>query len=217
VALIDHVGIWCEVGSGDFAGRPALFLDRDGVVVEDVDFLSRAEDIRVTAGAAPAIACCNRLGLPVVLVTNQSGIGRGYYDWTAFHAVQAAISAVLAGAGARFNAVLACAYHADAQGPFRVADHPWRKPRPGMILEAVRRMGLDPGRSWIIGDRASDLEAGRAAALAGGVLVLTRHGIRERDIASRHASNDYAVEISPDLPEAVARLIARGRLQVWTN
>jgi D-glycero-D-manno-heptose 1,7-bisphosphate phosphatase len=78
-----------------------------------------------------------------------------------------------------------------------------------MILEAVQRMGLDGGRSWIVGDRASDLEAGRAAALAGGVLVLTDKGVRERQSTIRHGSDGYLVATATDLAEAVADLIAQ--------
>jgi D-glycero-D-manno-heptose 1,7-bisphosphate phosphatase len=209
-----ETGLWCDIGEGDFTGRPALFLDRDGVVVEDTDYLGRADDVRMVPGAAHAIARCNRLGIPVVLVTNQSGIGRGKYDWDGFQAVQAAISRALAAAGGKLDAVVACAYHADALGEFRVADHPWRKPKPGMILAAVQRMGIDPRRSWIIGDRAGDIEAGRAAALAGGVLVLTGAGAKDRDAALGHASDRYAVEIAPSLADAIAGLVAPGRLPI---
>jgi len=147
-------------------------------------------------------------------VTNQSGIGRGYYDWSGFQAVQAAISAALAAAGGQFDAVLACAYHSDANDAYRIADHPWRKPKPGMILEAVRRMRLDPRRSWIIGDRADDIEAGQKAALAGGVIVLTGHGHNEQAAALCHASDRFAVETSPTLADASALLLARGLLKV---
>jgi D-glycero-D-manno-heptose 1,7-bisphosphate phosphatase len=209
MTLVDQ-GLWCSIGQGDFTARHALFLDRDGVVVEDTDYLGRADDVRMISAAAGAIARCNQLGIPVVLVTNQSGIGRGKYGWDGFHAVQAAISADLAAAGGQFDAVRA--YHTDAGGGFRVADHAWRKPKPGMILEAARLMRIDLSGSWIIGDRASDIEAGRAAALAGGVLVLNKNA-NERDAALVHASDRYAVETAPNLAEAVAGLIAQGRLQ----
>jgi D-glycero-D-manno-heptose 1,7-bisphosphate phosphatase len=213
MTLVDH-GLWCSIGTMNFAGRRALFLDRDGVVVEDSDYLGCADDVCMIPGAASAIARCNRLGIPVVLITNQSGIGRGKYDWEGFQAVQTAISAALQAAGGRFDAVLACAYHGDASEKFRVADHDWRKPKPGMIFEAVRQMRIDAAGSWVIGDRASDIEAGRAAGLAGGILVLTGNGANERDVALSHTSDHYAVETAPDLGRAVASLIERGRLQI---
>ena len=164
-------GLWCEVDAAVPPGRAALFLDRDGVIVTDTHYLCRVEDMRMIAGAAAAIARCNALQIPVVVVTNQAGIGRGYYDWDAFHAVQGALKAALAADGAHLDGVVACAYHADGQAPLRVDNHPWRKPNPGMIVEAARRMQLDLPRSWIVGDRAHDLAAGAAARLAGGTLL----------------------------------------------
>jgi D-glycero-D-manno-heptose 1,7-bisphosphate phosphatase len=212
MTLIEQ-GLWCWIGQGDFAGRGALFLDRDGVVVEDTDYLGRAIDVRMVPNTAGAIARCNRLGVPVVLVTNQSGIGRGKYGWDGFEAVQSAISTALAGEGGRLDAVLACAYHADARDGFSVADHPWRKPNPGMILEAARLMRLDLHGSWMVGDRATDIEAGRAAALAGGFLVLTGNNTGERAIALAHAGENFTVATASDLGEVVDDLILQGRLR----
>src|SRR5580692_3759569 len=103
--LVD-AGLWCGIGEGDFVGRPALFLDRDGVVVVDTNYLGRVEDLQMIAGSAEAIARCNALEIPVVLVTNQSGIARGHYDWNGFQSVQAAIAAELARAGGHLDAVL---------------------------------------------------------------------------------------------------------------
>ena len=159
----EDAGLWCEVDAAVPSGRAALFLDRDGVIVTDTHYLCRVEDMRMIAGAAAAIARCNALQIPVVVVTNQAGIGRGYYGWDAFHAVQGALKAALAADGAHLDGVLACAYHADGRAPLRVDNHPWRKPNPGMIVEAARRMQLDLPRSWIVGDRAHDLAAGAAA------------------------------------------------------
>jgi D-glycero-D-manno-heptose 1,7-bisphosphate phosphatase len=207
--LVDP-GLWCQIEPADFAGLPALFLDRDGVIVVDTNYLGRVEDMRLIAGAAAAIARCNALRIPVVVVTNQSGISRGYYDWNAFAAVQGALAAALAQAGAHFDAVMACAYHGDGRGPLRVADHPWRKPNPGMMAEAARRMDLDLARSWMIGDKAHDIAAGHAAALAGGTLLTADE--RERQAALALASPRFIVETAPDLADAVAKLIARGRL-----
>jgi D-glycero-D-manno-heptose 1,7-bisphosphate phosphatase len=208
MTLVNETGLWCKILGTDYAGRPAIFLDRDGVVVEDVDYLARASDLHMIAGSAAAVARCNRLGIPVILVSNQSGIGRGFYGWSDFAAVQAALSATLAEVGAHFDAVLACAYHADAQGEYRVADHPWRKPNPGMLREAATRMHLDLSNSWIIGDRASDLAAGQAASLRGGVLVVTGYGQKERETALELGDQRFAVRVSPNLAAAVEVPIA---------
>ncbi len=206
-------GLWCEISALDFERRPALFLDRDGVIVEDVHYLGRAEDMRMLTGAADAIARCNRLGIPVVLVSNQSGIARRLYDWQGFHAVQAALSAALADAGARLDAVFACAYHADGSAPFNVPDHPWRKPNPGMIVAAGQRLNLDLSHSWIVGDRASDLAAGRAANLAGGILISPADGDPQREAVKALHADRFVVEMASSLADAVAALISRDRLR----
>ncbi len=211
-------GCWYELSAGhpDLVGRPALFLDRDGVIVEDTHYLGRPDDLRMLAGAADAIARCNRLAIPVVLVSNQSGIARGFYDWDGFTAVQDALAAALEQNGARLDAVFACAHHAEGRAPFNVADHPWRKPNPGMILAAGERMKLDLQQSWIVGDRSSDIAAGRAANLAGGILVSPHQHDPERPAAIGLNGEHFAVDIAPSLADAVARLLTPGRLGVAT-
>jgi D-glycero-D-manno-heptose 1,7-bisphosphate phosphatase len=213
MSLVDNVGLWCEIAHSDCGGRAALFLDRDGVVVEETDYLGRAEDVRMIPDAARAIGQCNQRNTPVVLVTNQSGIARGLYGWKGFQDVQAALSASLRSAGAHVDATLACAYHIEGRPPYQIADHWWRKPNPGMIIEAGRRLRLDLGRSWIIGDRATDIESGRAASLAGGILVSTGYGKEQTDAALRQANRRYVVETSNTLADAVATLTARGELR----
>jgi|RhiMetdeSRZDD1v2_1073273.scaffolds.fasta_scaffold1103475_2 D-glycero-D-manno-heptose 1,7-bisphosphate phosphatase len=204
-------GLWSEIAAGDFAGRPALFLDRDGVIVEDTQYLGRAQDVRMLAGAAEAIARCNKLAIPVIVVSNQSGIARGLYDWNGFAAVQGAIASKLSKAGARLDAVFACAHHADGKMPLNISNHPWRKPNPGMIVDAGERMKLDLAHSWIAGDRASDLAAGRAAGLAGGILISPRVDDAERAAATQLRGGEFAVDIASSLADAVAHLLARGR------
>ena len=211
---LDSDGIWCELGRPETAaamrGRPALFLDRDGVLVEEVGYLHRPEEVRLIPGAADSIAAANRAGAAVVLITNQSGIGRGYYGWPEFQTTQERISAELTAAGAALDAVLACPYHAQGQPPYRHPDHPCRKPNPGMILRAAERLGLDLAGSWIVGDRAIDLEAGRAAGLAGGVHVLTGHGAVDRDAVLDLASGRFGVLCAgsvAELPALLPRLV----------
>jgi len=215
MALIDQLGLWCEISAADCAGRAAVFLDRDGVIIEDTGYLHRARDLRLLPGAAGAIGRCNRLGIPIVLVTNQSGIGRGYYGWSDFTALQAALAAALAKEGAHVDAVFACAFHGEAKDAYRVADHAWRKPNPGMIVAAGERMGLDLPRSWIVGDRAGDLAAGRAAGLEGGVLVGAAHDEGERAEALALAGGRFKVCEAPALAQALG-LIDLGRAPAAT-
>ena len=189
---------------------PALFLDRDGVLVEEVAYLSRPEDVAPITGAVALVAACNAAKVPVALVTNQSGVGRALYGWQDFAAVQARLAALLAAAGAKLDGVFACAYHAQAKGAFAIAGHPWRKPSDGMLRAAAEALGLDLARSWMVGDKASDIAAGRRAGLAGGVHLLTGHGGAERAAALALADAGYPVEARDSLADCLA-LITRLR------
>jgi D-glycero-D-manno-heptose 1,7-bisphosphate phosphatase len=173
-------GIFAEqFGSSIFAQSPCLFLDRDGVVVEETNYLHSVTDVVFIPGVVEAVARANASSVPVVLVTNQAGIGRGLYGWDAFHAVQRHIYQHYREFDAHFDLVLACAYHAEGIGCYAIANHPWRKPRPGMLKEAERLLDVDLTRSFIVGDTLADLFAGEAAGLRAGALVETGHGLRE--------------------------------------
>ncbi len=203
------IGLWSELAPAGHSSRPALFLDRDGVINADTGYVGRAEDLRMLEGVAAAIARCNALMVPVVVVTNQSGVARSLYDWDGFHAVQAAVVAHLAAAGAHLDAVLACAYHGEGTGPLRVGNHPWRKPNPGMILAAASGMNFDLARSWIIGDRAHDLAAGAAAGLRGGTLIAADE--REQQAARALANPRFIVEIAASSAAAIAAVADSAR------
>jgi D-glycero-D-manno-heptose 1,7-bisphosphate phosphatase len=208
---VEHLGddgIWCQVvrpkAETALPGRPALFLDRDGVIIEDPGFLHRAEEMRLIAGAAQVIAAANQAGVPVVVLTNQSGIGRGYYGWADFAATQERLQDDLAAKGAAIDLVLACPYHPRGEPPYRHADHPCRKPRPGMLLRAAEYLDLDLSVSWIVGDRASDIQAGHAAQLAGGLHVLTGAGADERNIvAAGPAATRFEVRLANSILSAL--------------
>lgn len=176
-----ELGVWLRIPDvPPMAPRPALFLDRDGVIVEDPGYLSQASEMVIIPGAVDLIALANTQNIPVVEVTNQAGIGRGYYGWSEFAEVEAALGRELVRGGAAIDAVFACPYHRDGIGAWAHPAHPCRKPRPGMLIAAARLMGLDLSRSWIIGDKLADLVAGQSAGLAGGVHVLTGHGVEHR-------------------------------------
>ena len=165
-------GIWLRISPASrAAARPALFIDRDGVLVEEVNHLHRVEDVQVLEGAAQLIATANRAGVPVAMVTNQSGIARGMYDWRAFAAVQTEIEARLAVAGAQLDAIAACPFHPDHTAGYDKTHARWRKPGPGMITALADRLKIDLPGSWLIGDQLWDIEAARNAGLAGGILT----------------------------------------------
>jgi D-glycero-D-manno-heptose 1,7-bisphosphate phosphatase len=173
--------------------RPALFLDRDGCLVEEVHYLRRADDVRLIPGAQRILAQANAQRIPVIVVTNQAGIGRGKFGWQAFLEVEARIQADLEAGGAFIDAVLACPDHPDAAPPYRLADSPSRKPNPGMLLRGAELMSIDLSRSWIAGDRETDMAAGRNAGLEGGIHVLTGYGPEERSRALALAEDRFRV------------------------
>jgi D-glycero-D-manno-heptose 1,7-bisphosphate phosphatase len=194
--------VWCQVLAPTARGRPALFLDRDGAVIEEAQYLSRAEDISIIPGAAAVIAAANKQGVPVVMVTNQAGIGRGYYGWAEFKAVQDALVAMLAAEGAGVNAVYACAHHPQARGCFAHPDHPARKPNPGMLLQAGSDFGLDLKSSWLVGDKAIDVDAAKRAGIAGALQVATGHGAAERKVAAQLAGPNFEVRFGRSIADA---------------
>ena len=146
--------------------RPALFLDRDGVLNEDRGYVHRWEDFCWIPGAREAVAAFNARGWWVFVVTNQSGVGRGYYAEADVHALHARMSEALAAAGARIDAFYHCPFHPEAlEDRYRHPDPPDRKPNPGMLLRAMADWPVDAARSVMVGDKARDLEAGRRAGV----------------------------------------------------
>lgn len=148
--------------------RAAVFLDRDGTVVDDPGFLRDPEAVRLLPGAAAAIARLNSAGIPAVIITNQSGIARGLITPAEYAAVERRIAEVLAAGGARIEATYHCPHHPEEDGPCDC-----RKPGTLLYRRAAADLGLDLGSSWGIGDRLSDLEPVRSL---GGRAVLVRTG-----------------------------------------
>lgn len=148
--------------------RPAALLDRDGVLIIDSGYPHRPEQLVLTPGAAEAVKRLNDAGYVVVVVTNQSGVARGMFSEETMHDFNARLVERLAQGGGRIDAVYACPFHAEAvEARYRHPDHPDRKPNPGMLLRAMNEHGLDPARSFMVGDRPSDMEAARRAGVAG--------------------------------------------------
>lgn len=179
--------------------KAAVFLDRDGTLNEEVGYLHRPEEVMLIPGAAQAVARLNSLGVPVVVVTNQAGIGRGKYGWEDFRAVTVRIAELLAAESAHLDAVYAAPHHERGIGEFRHPDHPDRKPNPGMLLKAAAEHGLDLAASWMIGDKELDLQAGRSAGCRT-ALVLTGYG--------RETDPSLADLVAQDLANAVDAILA---------
>ena len=161
--------------------RPALFLDRDGVLNEDQGYVHRWEDFHWIAGAREAVAAFNRAGWLVIVVTNQSGVGRGYYTEADMHALHKHMSKDLAAVGGHIDAFYHAPDHPDAKlETYRHPDPPDRKPNPGMILRALQDWPIDREASLLIGDKPSDLEAALRAGIRG---VLFEGGDLKRFLA----------------------------------
>lgn len=180
--------------------NPAVFLDRDGVLNEDRGYVHRVEDVAVLPGTGAALRRLVDAGFLLFVVTNQSGIGRGYYTEADLHRVNAHLEAILAGDGVRFARIF---YATEApEQPSRC-----RKPSPQSLFDARSGFGLDLARSYMIGDKLIDLECGWNAGVRRSVLVRTGYGTEaERTAADRLRS---ALVVN-DLPAAVAWILADG-------
>lgn len=173
--------------------RPALFLDRDGVLIEEVNYLCDPAQVRLVPGAAAALRRQQAAGRALVVVTNQSAVARGMLDLDGLRRIHARLDALLRAEGVRLDGLEYCPHHPEFTG--RCA---CRKPEPGMLLRAAHRHGLDLPRSWMIGDTLADLEAGRAAGCRV-ALVRTGHGRDTETVLSR-AAEAVADRIADDLP-----------------
>ena len=172
-------------------GRPAVFLDRDGTVIEEVNYLSRIEDLRPIDGVSHSLQMLRDAGFSVVLITNQSGVARGYFTEDFVRLTHRELEARI---GFAFDGIYYCTHGPD--GGCRC-----RKPAPGMVEQAAADLGLDITRSFVVGDKTVDLELARQAGMPG-ILVLTGYGGRiDQPTAAEH--------VAPDINEACRWIITR--------
>jgi D-glycero-D-manno-heptose 1,7-bisphosphate phosphatase len=176
----------------------AVFVDRDGVLIRDADYLSSVAGLRVLRGAAQALKILRAAGFKIVVITNQSGVARGYFSMKDVRAVHAELKGRLAKDGARWDAV-----YVSPHGP--ESKHPWRKPGIGMLLAAKRRFKLDLKSSYLIGDKTSDVECARRAGCAS-ILVRTGKGGRDHEYKAK------PTVIRRDILSAARWIVAR---RVW--
>ncbi|MEI8356685.1 MAG: D-glycero-beta-D-manno-heptose 1,7-bisphosphate 7-phosphatase [Deltaproteobacteria bacterium] len=179
----------------------AVFLDRDGTINVEKGYLHRIEDFHFIPGAAQAIKLLNDKGFLVIVVTNQSGIARGYYTAHDVSLLHRHVDVELARSGASVDAYYLCPHH--PQGAIRkfAKDCKCRKPLPGMLLDAAEKLSIDLDRSYMIGDKAADLEAGLRAGCRS-LLVRTGYGSEEISMLPVGVAS-YA-----DLLEAVSAIVA---------
>jgi len=161
--------------------RKAVFLDRDGVINEERRYVHRIEDCHLLPGVITALQLLQREGWALVVVTNQAGIARGFYTEADLEKLHTHLRRMLSEQGVVLDGIYFCPHHPTAgQGAYRM-DCGCRKPQPGMLLRAAAELRLHISTSVLVGDKRSDLEAGRAAGLAACVLVRSGHPISEAD------------------------------------
>lgn len=176
--------------------RPAVFLDRDGTLIEERGYLDRLDLIEIFPFTIDAVRLLNRAGFATVVITNQAAIGRGIIDEPFLRLVHDTLDTRFAAGGAKIDAYYVCPHHPDAGCACR-------KPLPGMIERACRELRLDPARSVMVGDRSLDVACGHAAGTRS-VLVRTGHGGHEEEHVPEAARADAILN---NLMEAVAWIL----------
>ena len=179
--------------------RQAVFLDRDGTINEEVGYLDNPERLRLIPGAAEAIRLLNEAGVLVIVISNQAGVGRGYFPVSTVEAIHEQLGRLLGRCHARFDAIYYCAHHPSEQCKCR-------KPKAGMLTQAAQEHGIDGQRTFMVGDKVSDIDAGRRVGCRT-ILVLTGYGeqAREEFISSNFQPN----HTSTDLYDAVKWILAQ--------
>ena len=180
--------------------RPAVFIDRDGTLTEEVGYVNHPSRLRLLP-AREAIRRLNRAGVAAVVVTNQAGVARGYFPEGVLHAVNAELAAQLERAGARLDGIYVCSHHPTEGTPPHRTLCDCRKPKPGLVLRAAEDLHLDLARSVVVGDKPSDLELA-AKVGARSVLVLTGYGLGEWEF-QREQFSIAPDHVAADLLDAV--------------
>lgn len=147
----------------DIMSDAAIFLDRDGTLINDPGYLNHPDQVQLLDGAAEALRELRGLSYKTVVVSNQSGVARGIVTEQMLERIHERLGELLAAKGASLDKVYYCPYHPDGVIDQYRKDSDWRKPRPGMLLAAAQEMHIDLAKSWMIGDNERDIEAGRSA------------------------------------------------------
>lgn len=181
----------------------AVFLDRDGVINEEVEYLSDPKHLRLIPGAENAIRRLNGQKIPVIVITNQAGVARGYYEESEITALHEAMSEMLKKNGARIDRFYYCPHHPTAgKGKYKIVCD-CRKPMPGLLRQAAKDMSLTLKNCVMVGDTASDMAAGFAAGCRT-ILVLTGYGSKEISAWKESFQPSF---VAPDLQGAVEWLL----------
>ena len=173
-----------------FSGRGGIFFDRDGVIIEETNYLSQVDDLKILGGVIPGLRKLKKLGMPFYLITNQAGIAHGFFTEKQLRIIQSFLVAKLLEAKIKFRAAFYCPHHPQAEMANYRADCFGRKPKPGLLYQAARFDKLNLKHSYIIGDKLTDLEAGKQAGTKT-ILVLTGYGAEESKKISSNLKPDF--------------------------
>lgn len=190
----------------------AIFIDRDGTLNEDVGYISDPEEFRLFDFAPEAVRLINNSGFLVIVLTNQSGIARGFLTEEILGRLHDKMESELAHRGARIDRIYFCPHHPEIGEPPYKVDCDCRKPKSGLILQAAREMDVNLKKSYVVGDRYRDMETGQAVG-ATGVLVLTGFGSEEARTppANRLQQPEHVAE---NLVEAVRWILNRENIDI---
>ena len=184
----------------------AVFLDRDGTINEEVGYVNHVDRLKLIDGAAEAVALLRQNGLKTIVVTNQAGVARGYYPAEHLPKLHERLRELLSAEGAELDAIYYCPHHPDVgEPPFR-QDCDCRKPKLGMIRRAEKELGVDAQRSYMVGDKISDVEFGRKAGCRS-ILLLTGYGKGELEY-HRHQLSSEPDYIADDLLDAAKWIVS---------
>ena len=182
-------------------GHPAVFLDRDGTINEEMGYVNHLERFVLLPRVGQAIRLLNENGLKAVVVTNQSGVARGYFPESLVHQIHHKMQDLLKTEGAQIDGIYYCPHHPEAGNPPYRQKCRCRKPAPGLVEEAVKDLDIDCSKSYVIGDRGLDIEFAHRIG-AKGILVLTGYGKGEWEFL-RDQWSVKPDHVAPDLYEAV--------------
>ena len=190
-----------------------VFLDRDGTINEEVDFLSSSDELHLIEGSAKAIREANQLGLKVFVITNQSGIARGFLTEQQLIKIHDHLIKMLNDLGAHIDAIYYCPHHPElGEAPYRILCD-CRKPNTGMLQKAVKQFGINLTKSFVIGDRMIDVQTAQAAGAAS-ILVLTGYGKTELELCR---SNNFHIDfVARNLEEAM-KFVKRSVMRLETE